>query len=85
MSSRPHQDDSAAWRREVGANIRRVRREEGLTQAALAERAGLSTGYISLIEQGHANPRLETLSVLAEALETSPVDLLRSKKGDLSG
>ncbi len=85
MSSRLHQDDSAAWRREVGANIRRMRRQQGLTQAVLAQRARLSMGYVSLIEQGRANPRLETLSALSKALETSPMDLLRITRDDLSG
>ena len=85
MSSRLHQDESAAWRREVGANIRRMRRQQGLTQAVLAQRARLSMGYVSLIEQGRANPRLETLSALSKALETSPMDLLRITRDDLSG
>jgi len=85
MSSHLHHADTAAWRREVGANIRRLRLEQGLTQAALAKRAGLSTGYVSLIEQGRANPRLETLSALSKALETSPMDLLRITRDDLSG
>ncbi len=79
MSSRLHQDDSAAWRREVGANIRRIRRAQGLTQAALAQRAGLSTGYVSLIEQGRANPRLEAIVALANALKASPMALLKTE------
>lgn len=85
MSSRLHHADTAAWRREVGANIRRMRRQRGLTQAVLAQRARLSTGYVSLIERGLANPRLETLSALSKALETSPMDLLRITKDDPSG
>jgi DNA-binding XRE family transcriptional regulator len=76
MSVRVASEDAVAWRRDVGANIRRMRRAQGLTQAALAQRAGLSTGYVSLIEQGRANPRLETVSALADALEASPMMLL---------
>lgn len=76
MSSRLHHADTAAWHREVGANIRRMRRQQGLTQAELAQRAHLSTGYVSLIERGLANPRLKTVSALADALEASPMMLL---------
>jgi transcriptional regulator with XRE-family HTH domain len=78
MSSRLHHADTAAWRREVGAKIRRMRRQQGLTQAVLAQRARLSTGYVSLIERGLANPRLETVAALADALEASPVELLQA-------
>jgi len=62
-----------------------MRRQQVLTQAVLAQRARLSMGYVSLIEQGRANPRLETLSALSKALETSPMDLLRITRDDLSG
>jgi len=53
-----------------------MRRQRGLTQAVLAQRARLSTGYVSLIERGLANLRLETVSALADALEVSPMMLL---------
>lgn len=55
-----------------------MRRQQGLTQAVLAQRARLSTGYVSLIERGLANPRLETVAALADALEASPVELLQA-------
>ncbi len=42
----------------------------------MAERAGLSPAYVSMMEHGLANPRLETLAALAHALNTSPVDIL---------
>jgi predicted ATPase/DNA-binding XRE family transcriptional regulator len=45
----------------------------GLTQEALAERAGLSTSAISLLERGaRTSPRNSTLALLAEALRLSP-------------
>ena len=78
MSVRVASEDAAAWCRDVGANIRRMRRAQGLTQAVLARRAGLSTGYVSLIERGRANPRLETMAALAQALKASPVELLKA-------
>ena len=47
-----------------------------MSQAVLAERAGLSPAYVSMMERGRANPRLETLAALADALGTSPIDIL---------
>ena len=78
MSVRVVSEDATAWRRNFAANIQHIRRAKRLTQAALAKRARLSTGYVSLIERGLANPRLETVAVLAEALDASPVELLKA-------
>lgn len=85
MSVRFRSKDSVVWRRAVGANIRRIRRERGLSQAALAERAGSSASYVSLIERGNANPRLETITALAAALGVSPVELLKIRNGGHTG
>jgi len=53
--------------------LRRYRTEAGLTQEALAERAGLSARAISDLERGvMTHPRPFTVSQLAEALELSP-------------
>jgi transcriptional regulator with XRE-family HTH domain len=50
-------------------NLPRLReRADGLTQAALAARTGLSLGTISQYEQGKRAPSLETITVLAGAL-----------------
>ena len=51
------------------ALLRRFRRATGLTQAELAERAGLSPEAISALERGvNRTPRRETVDLLAEAL-----------------
>ena len=39
--------------------VRRHRRRVGLTQEALAEKAGLHPTYISMIENGHKVPTLD--------------------------
>ncbi len=41
----------------------------GITQEALAERAGLHPTYIGLIERGRRNPTLEVCEQLAQALD----------------
>ena len=52
--------------------LRRHRRELGLTQEALAERAGLSWRTISDLERGVGLPRKDTLALLVEALALDP-------------
>src|SRR5688500_99552 len=55
--------------------LRRYRLAAGLSQEALAERAGLSARGISDLERGaRALPRAETLGRLAEALALSPAE-----------
>lgn len=76
MSAHARSQNLKAWREAVGANARRLRRTANMSQAVLAERAGLSPAYVSMMERGLANPRLETLAALAHALNTSPVDIL---------
>lgn len=50
--------------------LRRYRRAAGLTQAELAERAGLSTKAISSLERGvNQFPRRDTLRLLFDALQ----------------
>jgi transcriptional regulator with XRE-family HTH domain len=53
----------------VGAQVRRRRRDRGLTLAEVAERTGLNVGYLSQVENDKASPSLETLAALAEALD----------------
>ena len=52
----------------IGRNIRRFRREFGLTQAHLARQAGLSQQYLSLVERGLSPSSAEHISCLARAL-----------------
>jgi transcriptional regulator with XRE-family HTH domain len=52
---------------EQAENVKKYRRTAGLSQEELAERAELSTGTISKLEQG-GNVRMETLHAVARAL-----------------
>jgi transcriptional regulator with XRE-family HTH domain len=45
----------------LGAAIRHYRHEAGLSQAALAERAGLNRTYLSDLEQGHETEQLKRI------------------------
>jgi transcriptional regulator with XRE-family HTH domain len=51
-----------------GARLRALREHAGLTQAQLAERAGLHTQGIVKLERGERKPAWETVLALADAL-----------------
>jgi transcriptional regulator with XRE-family HTH domain len=61
----------------LGVNVRTARQRAGLTQAELAHRAGLAQPAISLIEAGQANPTVQTLQQVADALGCPLADLLK--------
>lgn len=60
----------------LGANLRELRDERGLTQEELAERSGVQAGEISRIEAGKRDPRVSTVLRLAKGLRVSPGRLL---------
>ncbi|WP_454674890.1 helix-turn-helix domain-containing protein [Achromobacter pestifer] len=62
--------------RHVGANLRRIRKLAGLTQANLAEASGISRRMIAGLEGGAANISLASLDKLADALNVGFVDLV---------
>jgi predicted nucleotidyltransferase/DNA-binding XRE family transcriptional regulator len=51
----------------AGALLRQARRDAGLSQVALAARAGVTQSVISAYESGHRQPSLPTLAALVEA------------------
>ncbi len=61
----------------LGKAIRQLREKQGTTQEDLAHAAGVTTGTLSLIERGHANPTWSTVKGIAEALGISMGDLAR--------
>ncbi len=72
-------NERAAQPSPLGLWVRAVRGEQGLSQRALADRAGISRSYLCDIERGRGSqPSLETLDRLAAALGHSRNDLLRA-------
>lgn len=61
---------------QTGLRILRRRQDLGLTQKALAEAVGMAQANIAQIEHGQRNLTLRTLCKLAEALNTTVVDLV---------
>lgn len=54
--------------RKIGNKIQEVRNQKGLTQEQLAEMVGTSQKYISRIEVGYHNVKLDTIVAIARAL-----------------
>lgn len=52
----------------IGARIRDIRRLRGLSQEALAERAGFNPSYIGFIERAERNISMKNLERIAEGL-----------------
>ena len=52
----------------IGRRVRHHRRAADLTLAQLADRVGLSTSALSLLENGRREPRVTTLTAIAAAL-----------------
>src|SRR5689334_18051967 len=60
----------------LGERIKLEREARGWTRADLAQRAGLTAPYISMLESGkRGNPNLDTLRQLAAALGVTVADL----------
>ncbi len=63
--------------RRLGHRIRTLRQGRGTTQERLAERAGISVSFLSMIEGGRRLPHLATVAKLAEALQVPLFELFR--------
>jgi transcriptional regulator with XRE-family HTH domain len=61
--------------KEIGKNIRRLRKEAGLSQSAFAALTGFSKGYLSKLENSAKAPPISTLIIIAKALEV-PLSVL---------
>lgn len=60
----------------LGARLRAQREARGYTQAALAAKVGVSPNYFGVLERGKKLPTLDTLVLIAKALDVNPAELL---------
>lgn len=58
-------------KKRFGQNLRRVRRDRGLSQEALADLAGIHRTEVSLLERGGRDPEMGTMLKLAATLGVS--------------
>lgn len=57
-------------------NLKRLRRDKGLSQSELADMTGIKTTHISRLESENSDPKLSTIYKLMSALECSSDALL---------
>lgn len=62
-------------RKDFGARVRELRRQQGLSQEALAHAAGLDRSYVGQVERGERNVSLDNILRIADALHRVPADL----------
>ncbi len=60
----------------IGNKLFSIRKRKGLTQAEVAERAGLSDRTYADIERGTVNMRIETVLRICRALSITPNSIL---------
>lgn len=65
----------------IGAKIRSLRQQNGLTQKELADRCELSKGFISLLESDQTSPSLSTLEDILTTLGSSFSEFFKEEGG----
>ena len=60
-------------------NIKRIRKEKGISQEKLAEACNTATSYIGLMEIYRNVPKLSTIERIAEALGVDPLEFFKRK------
>ncbi|MBI4727602.1 helix-turn-helix transcriptional regulator [candidate division TA06 bacterium] len=60
---------------QIGQRIQTLRKQAGMTQEELSERADLSNTYIAMIEAGKRSPSIKALDKIAMALQVGITDL----------
>ena len=64
-------------KKQLGQNIKLIRKARKLTQEKLAEIVGIGTPNISYIESGKFAPSIDTLQKIALALNVEPYELYK--------
>lgn len=72
-------DDIEPIYTELGRRVAALRKERGLTQESLSDRAGVSANYLARTEGGYHRPNLARLEGIAEALDVSVASLFTNR------
>ena len=72
------------WREAVGQELRDERHRQERTLTDVAERAGVSTQYLSEVERGRKEPSSEILGAVSGALALRLVELTKRVSRSLS-
>ena len=66
-------------RRIVARNLKRLRREKGMSQEELADRAEINRNYVGMVERSENAATVDMLEKLADALGAKPIDFFREE------
>ena len=66
-------------KRLVGRNVRKERTKLGWTQEKLAVRAGLNSQYLSRLELGQENVKIETIQKIAKSMKLKAAQFLEEE------
>jgi len=58
--------------------VKKHREKQGLSRAALAEKAGLQQTYIGLLEREKRSPNLDTAKAIANALGLTLAEIIKT-------
>lgn len=61
----------------LGRNLKRIRKEKGISQGDIVRSLGMDRAFISNIENGKTNPTLATIAKLAKAVGVSIEELMK--------
>jgi len=64
----------------IGRKIRQIRLQNKLTLEKVAEKAGFTKSYLSMVESGKKSPPFATLNKIARAFNVDIVDFFEKKK-----
>jgi transcriptional regulator with XRE-family HTH domain len=64
----------------VGQRVRDIRKQKGLSQEELGERAGFSFSYVGGVERAEKNISVTNLEKIATALDTTVAELFKYTK-----
>ena len=76
MSMTSMETNDSPLRTTLAENLRRLRKEQGLSQEALADKANLHRTFVGAVERGERNISLDNIEKLASALAVQPSLLL---------
>jgi transcriptional regulator with XRE-family HTH domain len=68
----------------LGQRIRTLRKQSGLSQEELADRAGVHWSYLARLERGELNPTLRNLLAVATGLGVPLLEVFRFETQDTS-
>jgi transcriptional regulator with XRE-family HTH domain len=61
--------------KEISKKFKKARKETGLTQLEVAEKANVSVNYYARIERGEVSPSLETLKDIMKILKIKSLEI----------